>query len=45
MGFMEVGALIQVEIRVGVHGSSVLVNGGVQFKDVLFLNGILERGG
>ena len=45
VGFMDVGAVILVEIRVGVHGLSVSVDGGVQFKGVPFLNGVQERGG
>ena len=45
VGFTDVGAVIPVEIRVGVHGLSVLVDGGVQFEGVLFLNGVQERGG
>ena len=41
----KVGAVIQGEFRVGVHGLSVLVGCGGQFKYALFLNGVLERGG
>ena len=41
----EVGAVIQGEIRVGAHGLGVLVFGGGQFEDVIFLDGILENGG
>ena len=45
MGSTEVGAVIQGEIRVGVHCLGVLVVGSGQFKDVIFLDGILEHGG
>ena len=37
----EVGEVLQGEIRVGVHGLCVLVIGSGQFKDVIFLDGIL----
>ena len=45
VGGTEVGVVIQGEIRVGVHGLGVLVVGGGQLKDVIFLDGILEHGG